>query len=205
MHADIFLAALCLAPGAAGTVHVVHELQRPRRMAMPGAYPAAAHADGIGVVIEYAPGRRHRADRLMGVQSVLGRAEALEVIEAVALVRHHRDQPARLAQQRLAFDQEAEQIRRVLDDVTGNDPVIPVTTADRFGQRFAAPYEVHVLDVVYADARIPVPRAQRRRIGVIQDIHAKAVSVARQRVETWPDLQARSLSGRIARDETLAH
>src|SRR5574337_886987 len=129
---------------------------------------------------------------------------ALEVIEAIALVRHHQNQPARLGQQRLALDQEPHQVRRVFDHVTGDDPVIPAASAERFGQRFALPHEVHVLDVVEIDARVAILCAQGRRIGVIQDVDAEAVGLACQRVETRPDLQARTLPGRMAGDETLA-
>jgi hypothetical protein len=82
------------------------------------------------MVVEYTA-RRWLGELLaMCVQGIAGRRQTLKAVEAVSLVRYHQNQPAAFTEQALALDQEANQIRRVPDDMTGDNPLVTTFSTD---------------------------------------------------------------------------
>ena len=115
------------------------------------------------------------------------------MVEAVAFVRDDQGEHAVGLEQHLALLQERNQIRDVLDDVTGNDPGVALRPANEFGKRLPGPDKVDLLDVVQVDAVSVVLAAEVRSRCVVECVDVEAASLGRDGVVAGADFESEPL------------
>jgi len=120
------------------------------------------------------------------VQYLAGRGDRVEVIKAIPPVRDGKREDPRRFQQSLALLEEGEEIRHVLDHMTGNDPVIAFGSPDQIGIGLPAPDKIHLFNVVEIHimvALVFLPEAIG--IKVVDDMHVVSLAFRSQRGVGW--------------------
>jgi hypothetical protein len=114
------------------------------------------------------------------------------MVETEPLVRNGERQDAAGFHDRIAFVQESDEVRYMLDDVRSHDPGEALAPVDQFAEKLSTPDEIDFLDSGRIYARIVlVLFNQTVLIQVVKHPDTITLPFARNRVVTRPDFQAK--------------